>query len=153
LIELANEPVHPTQAKALHDPAFVKSLASWLPDGIPVSFGAVDEDEAFGGGSYVTWHAPRSGPRGWAAAIARGAELLKRFRKPVVSDEPMGAADTAIPGRRDNVPAHFRQAGAASRSAGIGATFHYEGGLQARLPTRTEMACLDAWLAGLSAAR
>ena len=65
----------------------------------------------------------------------------------------MGAADVAIPGRRDNDPGRFQQAAAASRQAGIGATFHYEGGLQARMPTRIEMACLDAWLAGFSATR
>ena len=57
------------------------------------------------------------------------------------------------PLRRDNAPEHFQQAAAASRQAGIGATFHYEGGLQARMPTRIEMACLDAWLAGFSATR
>jgi hypothetical protein len=62
----------------------------------------------------------------------------------------MGAADKAISGRRDNDPAHFRQAGEASRRAGLGATFHYEGGLQAALPTKVEQACLDAWLAGLA---
>jgi hypothetical protein len=65
----------------------------------------------------------------------------------------MGAADKAVPGRRDNDPARFRQAAVANRRAGLGATFHYEGGLQARKPTTIEMACLDAWLAGLSAAR
>src|SRR5688572_28070347 len=47
----------------------------------------------------------------------------------------------------------FRAAAAAMRRHGIGATFHYEGGLQARLPTTVEMACLDAWLAGLSGER
>jgi hypothetical protein len=65
----------------------------------------------------------------------------------------MGAADRAVPGRRDNIPTHFRDAAIATRRAGLGATFHYEGGLQARLPSATELACLDAWLAGLSAAR
>jgi hypothetical protein len=68
----------------------------------------------------------------------------------VINDEPIGAADEAVPGRRDNDPARFREAGAASRRAGLGATFHYEGGLQARRPTKIEEACLDAWLVGLS---
>ena len=151
LLEIANEPVHPTQARALYDPAYVKSLAGLVPDGVPVSLGSVDSGDGFGDGTYVTWHAPRSGKGGWPAQIARGAALVRRFRKPVVNDEPMGAADKAVPGRRDNVPAHFRDAAIASRRAGLGATFHYEGGLQARLPSAIELACLDAWLAGLTA--
>ena len=153
LLEIANEPVHPTQAKALHDAAHVKSLAALVPAGVPVSLGSVERGDGFAAGSYLTWHAPRSGPGGWPAQIAKGAELVRRFKKPVVNDEPMGAADKPVPGRRDNDPARFRQAAAASRRAGLGATFHYEGGLQARTPTAVESACLDAWLAGLSAAR
>jgi hypothetical protein len=153
LLELANEPVHATQAEALHDAAYLKPLLALVPAGVPVSLGSVENGDAFAAGAYVTWHAPRAGKGGWPAQIAHGAVLVKRFGKPVVSDEPMGAADVAIPGRRDNDPEHFQQAAAASRRAGIGATFHYEGGLQARMPTRIEMACLDAWLAGFSATR
>jgi hypothetical protein len=153
LVEIANEPVHPTQAKALHDPAFVKSLAKLIPAGVPVALGSVENGDGFAAGTYVTWHAPRSGRRGWPAEIAAGAAMMKRFRKPVVSDEPIGAADTAVPGRRDNNPAHFREAAIAARRAGLGATFHYENGLQAKLPTAIELACLDAWQAGLSAGR
>jgi hypothetical protein len=153
LLEIANEPVHPTQSKELHDAARVKSLAGSVPAVVPVSLGSVERGDGFAAGTYVTWHAPRSGAGGWPAQIAAGAALVKRFRKPVINDEPMGAADKAVPGRRDNDPARFRQAAAASRRAGLGATFHYEGGLQARLPTAVETACLDAWLAGLSAGR
>jgi hypothetical protein len=153
LLEIANEPVHPTQAKALHDAAHVKSLATLVPAGVPVSLGSVERGDGFAAGTYLTWHAPRSGPGGWPAQIASGAALMKRFKKPVVNDEPMGAADKAISGRRDSDPARFRQAAAATRRAGLGATFHYEGGLHARKPTAIEMACLDAWLAGLSASR
>ena len=151
LLEIANEPVHPTQAKAIHDPAFVKSLAGLVPPGVPVALGAVDMGEGFAAGTYVTWHAPRTAA--WPAEIAHGAALVKKFRKPVVSDEPIGAGETADAGRRDNVPEHFREAAVAGRKAGIGATFHYEGGLHAKLPTAKELACLDAWLAGLDAGR
>ena len=153
LLEIANEPVHPTQAKALHDAAYLKTLAALVPGGVPVSLGSVENGDAFAAGAYVIWHAPRSGTGGWPAQIAHGAALAKRFGKPVINDEPMGAADKAVSGRRDNDPARFRQAALATRRAGLGATFHYEGGLQARKPTKTEMACLDAWLAGLSGGR
>lgn len=150
LLEIANEPVHPTQIKSLHDPAYVQSLAKHVPRGVPFALGAEGEGDGFHTGSYVTWHAPRSGPRGWPAEIARGAALVAKFKKPVIDDEPIGAADTAVPGRRDNSPPRFREAARASRRAGLGATFHYEGGLQAKLPSKVELDCLNAWLAGLS---
>jgi hypothetical protein len=150
LLEIANEPVHPTQARVLHDPTYCKSLARFVPAGVPVSLGSVENGNGFGGATYVTWHAPRAAGAEWPRRIAeQGTALVRKFKKPVVSDEPMGAADAASPGRRDNNPDRFRQAAEASRRAGIGATFHYEGGLQSKLPSAIETACLDAWLAGL----
>lgn len=148
VIELSNEPGHPTQSKTMHDPAYLKSLVDLVPAQVPVSLGSVDYGEGFGAGRYITWHAPRT--RTWHLEIAKGADIAKRFGKPVVSDEPIGAADTLVPGRRDNDPARFRAAGAAARAAGIGSTFHYDGGIQARMLTKIEMACLDAWLEGLT---
>ena len=148
LLEIANEPVHPTQARALHDAAYAKTLAQRVPAGVPVSWGSVENGDAFGGGTYVTWHAPRG--RDWPRQIGQqGAALIRTFKKPVISDEPIGAADKAVPGRRDSDPARFRASAAAAARAGLGATFHYEGGLQAKLPTKTEQACLDAWISGL----
>jgi hypothetical protein len=152
LVEIANEPSHPTQAKTLHDPGYVASLRSLIPGVVPVSLGSVESGEGYGRGDYVTWHSPRSNGD-WPTRMAEGAALVKTYGKPVVNDEPMGAADVSTPGRRDSEPAHFRQAAIAARRAGIGMTFHYEGGLQAKRPSAKEMACLDAWLEGLSAAR
>jgi hypothetical protein len=153
LVEIANEPVHPTQDRTIHDPAYVTRLAGLIPDGVPVSLGSVENGDAFAAGTYVTWHAPRSGPLGWVAELEQGAALVKKFGKPVVSDEPIGAADRPVPGRRDNDPANFRRAARVARQAGIASTFHYEGGLQARRPNAVEARCLDAWLDGLTAAR
>ena len=147
LVELANEPGHPTQSKSVHDAGFMKSLGDLVPVQVPLSLGSIEYGDRFALGRYITWHAPRTAR--WHEEIARGAELVRRFKKPVVSDEPIGAADKSEPGRRDNDPARFRAAGAAARRAGIGSTFHYDGGIQTRLPTAVEMACLDAWLAGL----
>ena len=33
-----------------------------------------------------------------------------------------------------------------TRLTGLGATFHYDGGIQTTIPAGTELACLDAWL-------
>jgi len=147
LLEIANEPIHPTQAKPLHDAPYVASLAKLVPPGVPYALGSVEYGDDFAAGTYATWHAPRT--TDWPAEIAKGATLAKKFGKPLINDEPIGAADQSIPGRRDNDPKRFKAAGEATRRAGLGGTFHYEGGLQAKMPTKIETACLDAWLSGL----
>lgn len=147
LLELANEPGHSTQSKSVRNPLYMTPLLKLVPKSVPTAIGSVEYDDRFAAGQYVTWHAPRT--KDWPAEIAKGAALLKKFKKPVISDEPIGAADAAEPGRRDNNPDRFRQAGAASRRAGLGATFHYNGGVQAQPLTPVELACLEAWLAGL----
>jgi hypothetical protein len=147
ILELANEPGHPTQATEMHDPAHLRSLLPHVPKEVPVALGSVEYDDGFAAGTYVTWHSPRGSD--WVKQVEGGAALLKKFQKPVINDEPIGAADKPEPGRRDHDPARFRAAAAAMRRAGIGATFHYDGGIQTRMPTKGELACLDAWLAGL----
>jgi hypothetical protein len=63
----------------------------------------------------------------------------------VISDEPIGAGPKLQPGRRDDEPDRFRAAALLTRLAGLGATFHYEGGLHARIPEGRELACFNAW--------
>jgi hypothetical protein len=150
VIEIANEPYHPTQSEDVHQHAFLRELRALIPSSVPVSFGTVDPRGELAGGDYITWHSPRD--ERWPERMREGAALLQRYGKPVIADEPMGAADAAIPGKRDNRPERFRAAADAARASGLGATFHYEGGLQARRPTPTEAACLRAWLDGLMSA-
>jgi hypothetical protein len=148
IVEIANEPAHPTQRADVRDVAVLKRLAALVPPGVPVAYGSAEEDPAFAGGHFATMHFPRSDrASGWGhvLALAQGATLVREWRKPVVSDEPIGAAEQSIPGRRDNVAARFRAAALLTRLAGLGGTFHYEGGLQARIPTARERACFDAW--------
>ena len=66
-----------------------------------------------------------------------------------MSDEPIGAGDQLEQGRRDNAPERFRVLALVSRLAGLGATFYYNGGIQAARLSVTELACLDAWVEGL----
>ncbi len=148
ILELANEPNHPSQSADVHRPEFLKSIAASLPDEVPVALGSSESNEGFAAGDYVTWHAPRDAEHdGWGhvLAIAAAANLVPRFRKPVISDEPIGAAATFESGRRDNDPDRFRAAALLTRLAGLGATFHYEGGLHARVPEGPELACFEAW--------
>jgi len=155
IVEIANEPWHPTQDPRLHDPAFVKVLADLVPAQVPVALGSIEGAEGYAAaGRYATWHSPRSNAAdGWGHVVelAGGAALVTRWSKPVISDEPVGAADALVPGRRDNEPARFAAAGALTRIAGLGATFHYEGGLQARIPAGKEVECFEAWSKGLDA--
>jgi hypothetical protein len=148
VLEIANEPVHPSQAPEVHRPEVLAALAARLPREIPVSLGSIERGDGFGEGDYLTWHSPReSGRAGWGhvLALAEGADILARWKKPVVSDEPIGAGPVFQPGRRDDAPARFRAAALLTRLAGLGATFHYEAGLQALVPEGRELECFNAW--------
>lgn len=148
LVEIANEPAHPTQHPSIHSAEHVRKLASLIPESVPVALGSIEYGEGFADGDYVTTHLPRdAGDDGWGhvRALAAGAALIERWKKPVISDEPIGAAAQYVRGRRDNDPARFRAAALLTRVAGMGATFHYEGGLQARIPADGELACFNAW--------
>lgn len=148
LVEIANEPTHATQAPEVHDPAWLAARARAMPESVPVALGSVERGEGFAAGDYVTWHVPREpGAEGWqhVVEVAAGAGFVARWGKPVVSDEPIGAAGAFQPGRRDDSPARFRAAALLTRLAGMGATFHYEGGLHARIPEGRELETFRAW--------
>ena len=148
LLEIANEPTHPSQAPAVGRTAVLMALMQLVPQDVPVALGSIEADEGFARADYVTWHAPRDNKLdGWGHVlrVAEGAEFAARFGKPVISDEPIGAGPKYEPGRRDDSPARLRAAALLTRLAGMGATFHYEAGLQAKIPEGRELACFDAW--------
>ena len=148
LLEIANEPTHPSQAPAVGKPDVLLALATRVPADVPIALGSIEADESFARADYATWHAPRDNKLdGWAQVlgVAQGAEMVQKLKKPVVSDEPIGAGVKYQPGRRDDAPARFRASALLTRLAGLGATFHYEGGLQARIPEGRELECFNAW--------
>jgi hypothetical protein len=148
LLEIANEPYHPTQDSRVRDPAYLSQLLQRVPPGVPVALGAADFPTIYATGTYVTAHFPRSsGAGGWGHVrdLNTARELLRVAGKPIVNDEPVGAGQRFEPGRRDDNPERFRAAALASRLLGLGATFHYEGGLQARKPEGRELECFRAW--------
>ena len=157
LIEIANEPRHPTQDSRVGDPAYLRELRSVVPRSVPVALGAAhggdDESAEFAGGDYVTVHgnraddespadpADRAGWR-WVGRIAAQRALSERTGKFVVNDEP----------RRDDLTAGKHLAVALlCRVMGVGDTFHYSGGLQADVATGAELAALAARRRGWSA--
>lgn len=152
LIEIANEPGHSTQRRDVRDPQRLRALANLVPEGIPVALGSAEYDDAFAAGDYATYHFPRDGgEEGWGHVLrlAEGASLVTRWGKPVVNDEPIGAAPQFVAGRRDNDPARFAAAALLSRLAGLYPTFHYDAGLLAKVPTGRELESLNAWTAAL----
>ncbi len=151
-VEIANEPGHATQDRRLHDPATVKRLAGLLPTGVLRALGSAEYDDGYAAGDYATFHFPRRPEWGHVVSLADGIPMLARWKKPVINDEPIGAGAEYQPGRRDNSPERFGAAGALAEFIGLASTFHYEGGLQARLPEGPEAACLDAWQRGIEMA-
>ena len=148
VLEIANEPVHPTQAQDVHKPDVLAALRARVPPSVPVALGSIERGDGFAAGDYVTWHVPREATHdGWGhvLAIAEGGAILRARRKPVVSDEPIGAGERLEPGRRDNSPARFRAAALLTRLVGLGATFHYQGGLEGTIPAGRQLECFNAW--------
>lgn len=150
-VEVANEPFHGTQDRALHERETLIRLAALIPADVVVALGSertLEETMAIerAAGDYVTVHTPRGGgPWNHVRALAAGAALVEKVGRPVVSDEPVGAAPRAIRGRRDDSAERFRAAALLTRMTGMHATFHYEGGLQGRIPEGPELEAFSAW--------
>jgi hypothetical protein len=147
-VEIANEPGHPTQVERLHDPAELKRLATLIPSPVVMALGSAEYAAGYADGDYATYHFPRAAGWDHVLRLADGASFIAEWKKPVINDEPLGAAAEYQEGRRDNDPSRFAAAGALTALTGMGGTFHYEGGLQARVPRGREAACLAAWQLG-----
>ena len=141
-LELANEPVHDTQARDVGDAAYLGALRRLVPPRVPVALGAAhgddDESRAFIGGDYITVHGARAdGDGGWRFIRHTNEQraLSEEVGKPVVNDEP----------KRDDLAEDKQLAMAAlCRIMGLGDTFHFSAGLQALPPAGDERAALAA---------
>lgn len=112
---------------------------------------ADDESAEYAGGSYITVHYDRADGDNhwrWVRHHREGEVLSATTGKFVVSDEAIGAAETFIPGKRDNDPDKFMAFGILCRMLNMGSTFHYEGGLQSEIPTGKQLECFSAWMSG-----
>ena len=150
VMELANEPYHGSQAD-LDDPARLGRLQQEVPDTVPVAWGAARQHTAdrLSGGDFVVAHVARGGDR-WSrvARVAELAALSQRTGKFVVDNEPIGAAEQAARGRRDDMPAAFFAQAALAGLLGVGATFHCEDCLLAQVPGPTQRRCAAAFAEG-----
>jgi hypothetical protein len=155
LVEIANEPYHGTQKPEVHRDDFLQELRKEITAGVPVALGAAGYPELHAAGDFVTFHSSRSPAEGgWGSVrdLRIGAELLRKAGKPVVDDEPIGAGSKFEPGRRDDNPERFRAHALLAGLLGLHSTFHYEGGLQGRIPAGRELESLNAWREGAALA-
>jgi hypothetical protein len=149
ILEVANEPYHGTQADAIHSAETL--LALGRQSSLPFALGAAQDDESveMGGGSFVTAHLDRGRDK-WnqVRRVRELAVLGDTTRKPVVNNEPIGAAESSQPGRRESDPAFFFCMGALNRVFEVAGVFHSEAGLNATLPGPVQQACAEAFVEG-----
>jgi hypothetical protein len=156
LVEVANEPDHPTQKRELASPRRLLALARLVPQEVPVALGS-GADEIFRvsterPNTYLTVHFERAdGDRGWRPhlSLRRALRLQSAHERFVVDDEPIGAGATSKAGSRDADAARWFGHGVLARLLKIGSTFHSDAGLDARIPAGQELACFDAWRRGM----
>lgn len=145
-VEVANEvlPLHSTQDDRLGDLEFLKRLARLVPSAVPVSLGSnhngADEDPAIAietqpfSNGYITDHMSRDDGDNawrWVRHTNELGWLADNYDLDAINDEPQ---------RKDTTPGkHMALAVLCHAIRDIGDTFHYEGGLYARIPHGAEL--------------
>lgn len=153
-IELVNENAHDSQQGVLTDLAFLKTLRGLVAASVPVSLGSnccgqSDEKVIYDGGDYVTVHTDRSRPTWDRTRHVRELETVSaNSHKYVVDDEPIGANEVDVSGRRSANPNEFYGLGVLSRVFSVGATFHCEACLNATLPGPVQTDAANAFVSG-----
>lgn len=149
VLELANEPVHQTQAAEVGDPAYLRKLRELVPPGVLVALGpagaTIAEDDTRFIGDWMPIHEERSddgsGVR-WVRHLADLREISARVNLPVVNDEPR---------RDDQAPDNQAGVGVLAKVFGLGDTYHYQGGLGALIPVGAELDGFEGRRAGWNA--
>jgi hypothetical protein len=138
LLEIANEPAHPTQDARLADAGYLAALRGRVSSTVRVAFGAAhgedDESLAYVGGEYVTVHTSRrEGEEGWRwVRHTREMQALRDngHHKDAINDEP----DRKVP-----YADQHRALGWLCRIFALGDTFHYGGGRYGHIPEGAEL--------------
>jgi hypothetical protein len=145
----ANESNHPSQGGRL-TPERCRDMVALM--GGQASFGADldDESTAYAGGAFVSSHLNRSRPAwNWVRRVREQLAVSESTGRPVLSGEPMGAAEQAIAGKRESDPALFLTLGALNRLfLGGNGVFHSEDGLWARPLGPRQRECAAAFIRG-----
>ena len=118
----------------------------------PFAHGAAEDDESdrYAGGEFVAVHLSRS--RDTWNQVRRVRELLamsEQTGKPVLNQEPIGADEASIPGKRESDPAFYFTLGALNRLfLGGSGVFHSQSGLMAERLGPNQRRCAEAYLRG-----
>jgi hypothetical protein len=139
-IEVANEPSQHTNLNGGDQKAYEIYLSLTAP-GRMIATGAYSWEQP---GDYLTDHTPREDWVRKANDLKDGCEATNR---PTVGDEPIGAAEVAIPGKRDNVPSKFAQYAAIAAMNGSGSTFHSDNGILCQPFQPVQRDCAAAFFA------
>jgi hypothetical protein len=139
-IEVANEPSQHTNLNGGDQKAYEIYLSLKAPGRI-IATGAYSWEQP---GDYLTDHTPREDWVRKANDLKDGCEATHR---PTVGDEPIGAAEVAIPGKRDNVPSSFAQYAAIAAMNGSGSTFHSDNGILCQPFQPVQRDCAAAFFA------
>lgn len=127
-------------------------LRGLIPGDIICALGAAEDDEStdYSGSDFTTIHLDRSRDV-WnqVRRIREMQNVADSTGKPVMSNEPIGAAEPGMPGQRLYDPAAFMALGALPRLFEVGAEYHFEDGLHCNLPVGpNQEACSDAFVLG-----
>jgi hypothetical protein len=150
LREVANEPYHQTQGGRL-SPERCTALASRMA--WPTGLGAAPDDEShqYAGGAFVPIHLDRGRDK-WNM-VRRVREMLQvslDTDKPALNQEPIGADEQSIPGKREADPAIWYTMGALNRLFVHGSgVFHSQSGLDAVPLGPNQRTCAIAYLDGV----
>ncbi|HEX6976689.1 MAG TPA: hypothetical protein VF147_19915 [Vicinamibacterales bacterium] len=157
LLEAANEYYHPTQSDLVQDAARLYALGRESVGRMPWSLGAPPFDALQGGkwpipsADFITVHLDRGRPFwGQLASVRSLAAIAEHTGKPVLNNEPIGAAERAERGRRESDPQFFFALGALSRLFELGVVFHSEDGLNARPLGPNQRRAAEALVAGFN---
>ncbi|HVL67213.1 MAG TPA: hypothetical protein VM364_08110 [Vicinamibacterales bacterium] len=154
ILEIANEPYHPTQVGELHDHATLLRLHQEIvaPLGVTCALGAPDTDEPEPGhpvADYVTLHLDRGRDPWNMVRRVRELEMASGgLNRPVLNNEPIGADETPSRGRRESDPAIFFTMGVLERIFETGGVHHSQAGLHCDLPGPVQRACAEAYVRG-----
>ena len=145
ILELANEPWHPTQEGLTPD--FLMSCEPCVPPIVISALGAAENDESsdYAGGPYITAHLDRSRDEWNMVRRVRELEALSvNNSKFVMNNEPIKA------GSQNNNPSIFFTMAVLNRGFEVGGVFHSDDGLEGRVPApgSEQQALAEAYIRG-----
>ncbi len=151
LREGANEPWHPTQGGRLDDAIRLYDMCGSMTGAVALGAAEDDESTGYAGGDFVAVHLDRGRDK-WNQ-VRRVRECLmvsETTGKPVLNQEPIGADEASIPGKRESDPAFYFTLGALNRLfLGGNGVFHSQAGLMAERLGPNQRRCAEAYLAGV----